>query len=74
MKHCLRVPSFAAGPLRTCCVVITGGSLALIDRVSKVDEEQDISQSVPPASLLSMTQRCTVTIGHYIIAVMHWSV
>ncbi len=30
-----------------------GGSLARIDILSKVDEEQDISsQSVPPASLL----------------------
>jgi hypothetical protein len=46
-------PSSAAGPPRTCCVVITGGSLALIDIFSKVDEEQDISsQSVPPASCI----------------------
>ena len=40
---------------------ITGGSLARIDILSKVDEEQYISsQTVPPASF--MTQRCTVTI------------
>ncbi len=52
------------------CVVITGGSLAFINILGKVDEEQDISsQSVPPASLLMM-QWCTVTIAHHIIAVL----
>jgi hypothetical protein len=55
--------------------IITGGvSLALIDILGKIYEEQDISsKSVPPASLL-MTERCTVTIGRYIIAVKDWSV
>ena len=66
----------AAGPPRTFCVDYYGGgfSLALIDILGKIYEEQDISsKSVPPASLL-MTERCTVTIGRYIIAVKDWSV